>query len=689
MTLRTYLGVLVVYFVVLLSEICTAEPLHCGGRDCDAHHDSCQLQHNSHFHCADRKHCHGVCHENMSPEERQVCCCHTQHCIDTFLSHVLPVNPFANLGAGITCGPDICSTAEEPFCVIHHGGFECDHHCDEHHMCEPTPPMHNGNVADCCCKDQACVDFITSNYHVEMAGVKCPDCPNVQHNECHGDLHHRCPPHELCKVKTNDMGILSTNCQRNDDCLREQLAGVFGPDANDQFCCATQTCILNAKRQALGITTTATTVVPTPAQTNAQMASTQPLPTATPLPTTTAKPLHCPVCTDAFTGDCPRNALCASDEGCLLVVTAGKLQTGCKEISDCKYHERIGDSVCCTDKNCTDNAFKQMNDMAFTCPTCEHTQDPQSCMNTQGKCSYLSKGCMITHSQSGLSSGCNTHKTHCQRAEDLNSVLCNVHPIPFAYSPGLQCSFCCHKNDSTCVLDALGIHDVTPPPTSDPAAGTSALCADHEDASFSCKTYDTQFGLCSSSSPLMVQLVNTKCRKTCGQCPAAVTVAITTGSPIQCVDKVGTCSGMASFLCTSTDPSSQTYANENCAKTCNLCVTIPTTTVIPCVDVDSTCAGMASFLCSSTDPVSQAYAKSHCAKTCNQCTTAQSPTTTLVPVQCVDHDLNNNCVTMANALCTSQEPHVKNFAIATCAKTCNLCTEYNQHLAGLTLPLLG
>ncbi|XP_033725225.1 mucin-5AC-like [Pecten maximus] len=118
-------------------------------------------------------------------------------------------------------------------------------------------------------------------------------------------------------------------------------------------------------------------------------------------------------------------------------------------------------------------------------------------------------------------------------------------------------------------------------------------------------------------------------------------------------------------------------------------ITTAAPTVPPCVDKDSTCPGLASFLCSSKEPVSQAYAKESCAKTCNLClaTTATTPPRPSVP--CEDHALNNICASMTNVLCTSQDAHTKNYAIANCAKTCNLCTEYFQQLSASALPLLG
>ncbi|XP_033725189.1 uncharacterized protein LOC117315150 [Pecten maximus] len=663
----TCLGVLAFQVVVLLSQTYTVESqLQCGNKHCDSHHDSCQLHNTNHWHCADTKHCRSICDPHHDDHENHECCCHTQDCIDNFNHHHAPVtmDPFANLGVQLVCGADICSTPEEPFCVLHHQAFECDHHCDEHHMCRQEHLDPHGNLPDCCCKTQACIDFVNSTYHVKLSGVKCPDCPNVQHNDCHGDPHHRCTPHELCKAIVDSNGIVSTRCEKKVDCLREQMGNVFTSSDRKQVCCDTQTCLNQAHNAMSATTTAAPTSAATPASSPAASLTTN-------MPTTTATPFYCPVCTDAFNGNCSQNAICAPNEGCMLLVNAGKLQTGCIELTDCKYHERIGDSVCCTDKNCTDHAFKRMTSASFTCPTCQSAQDPLSCMNLQQKCSYLSKGCMVTHSQSGLSSGCSTHTKHCEVAEAANSLLCHVHPIPFSYSPGLQCSFCCHNNDSTCMIDALGIHDVTPAPT----AGTSG-CVDHDDATFSCTDYDRLYGMCSSTDPMMMHLVDTKCRKTCGKCPV---------SAFQCVDKIGTCAGMASFLCSSTDPSSQTYARENCAKTCNLCVTATTTTAAPCVDTDNTCSGMASFLCLSADPVSQEYAKEHCAKTCNLCGASSTPS----PTECVDHDLNSNCQTLANSLCTSQDSHVRNFAIASCAKTCNLCTEYIQHLAGLTVPAMG
>ncbi|XP_060070114.1 uncharacterized protein LOC132550113 [Ylistrum balloti] len=557
------------------------------------------------------------------------------------------------LGGGIECGADICNTHEEPHCVLHHQTFKCDHHCDEHHLCDNEVPDPHGDIPDCCCKDQACVDFVKSTTNTHLEGVKCPDCPDVQKNQCHGDLHHRCAPDEMCEVITNGNGIASTRCQHEPDCIREQHLGTL-TDPRSKFCCRTQTCINSVFQNPMGTTTTMTAS----STTNKFISTT--------VPPSTAKPLYCPVCSDAFTGNCTQSA-CASNEGCMLTVTHGQLRTGCEEITNCQYHERIGDAVCCTDKNCTDIAFQKMLSSSFTCPICINAQDPHACMRMQGKCSYLSKGCMITHSQGGISSGCNAHSKHCEIAQAANSPLCNVNPIPFTYSPGLQCSFCCHNNDSTCILNAFGVHDVTPSPTTGISGKSFSSCVDHEDSTFSCKDFDKTYNMCSSAVPFMVHLVGTKCQKTCGRCPGS-------GPLLQCEDKVSACPVMASSLCSLTDPASQQYANENCAKTCNLCAATAMTTPVPCVDKDNNCAGMAGFLCPSTDSQSLDYAKEHCAKTCNHCATS-SPLPT-VSAQCIDHDLYNNCATLGNQLCNSQEIHVKNFAIASCAKTCNLCTEY-------------
>ncbi|XP_069121440.1 uncharacterized protein [Argopecten irradians] len=666
-------GALVLYCFVFLVNNVQSQPLHCGKKQCDNHHDSCQYVNNDHWHCVGANHCGSDCDLHHLVHE---CCCHTQNCLDSINHHQeqhTTQDPFATLGVQMVCGPDICNTREEPYCVLKHHQFHCDHHCDQAHLCQNQHPDPGGNFPDCCCTDQACVDHVLNTTHVEIHGIRCPDCPNVQNNECHGDPHHRCSPHEMCKAIVDKNGVKSTHCQQINGCLLEQIGSIFSSSTEKRVCCDTQLCLYNAAYSMNSTTTTAPSTTAAPAVSH-----------ATTLPTTTPTPLYCPNCGDAFTGNCTQNSKCASNEGCMLLVNNGKLQTGCVEINDCQYHERIGDSVCCTDKNCTDRAFQLMKSTSFFCPSCVNTKDPASCMNMQTKCSYLSKGCMVTQSQLGVSSGCSIQSKHCATAEAANSPLCHAHPIPFSFSPGLQCSFCCHNNDSTCIVDALGVHDVTPAPThgtgqsatptSTTVTGNTGSCVDHDDASFSCQDYNTHYQMCSSTDPMMKHLVDTKCQKTCGKCPAAL-----------CEDKIGTCAGMASFLCAATDPTEQEYAQKNCAKTCNHCPTVAAPAVSACADNDTRCTGMAAFICTTTDPISHTFAKEHCAKTCNLCST----TVTKPPAQCVDHDVNNNCLALASQICTSQDTHVKNFAIATCAKTCNLCTEYTQHLQGLTIPLLG
>ncbi|XP_033725198.1 uncharacterized protein LOC117315159 [Pecten maximus] len=508
----------------------------------------------------------------------------------------------------ITCLDKYCDDHRST-CRIHidgdhiHGDCEEPEHCDHHPQCNPA--HHHDH--ECCCKTTQCVtDFV--------AGANTPDTLNCLQVQCDA-RHQTCVIVNRHGPNTNINGRCEER-HRCDDWYWFCVDDHGHVDHHHHECCCTDQQCVSA---ALGLTNTTTSATKAPAtvppKPNTATPAHTPVPTtASPVvqtnaPTTqptTPIPLYCPVCADDFTADCQSNSMCKANEGCMLQVVAGKLKTGCAEINDCEFHERIGNSICCKDKNCTDVAFRDMHTMSYTCPTCQHSSDPRACMNTQGKCSYLSKGCMITHNSAGISSGCNTHAKACQNAEASNSVLCNVLPIPFAFQPGLQCSFCCHRNESTCIMDALGIHDVstTQPPTVAHTAGTTAsTCFDIEDSTFNCKSFDSTYQLCSHTSGLMAHLAVTKCRKTCGICGGSGGVGATVP------------------------------------------VTLATTTKA-----------------------------------------ATSQTTTTPKLHCIDHDINNNCVLMSSVLCATQNTHGRNYAIANCAKTCNLCKEYFQHLSGLTIP---
>ncbi|XP_021376144.1 uncharacterized protein LOC110464959 isoform X2 [Mizuhopecten yessoensis] len=521
--------------------------------------------------------------------------------------HHHPGHPDPQQAGHIFCVDRYCDDHKSS-CIMQVDGPHIHGHCAEPPHCDHlqtcTGTMHNG---ECCCRTPDCV----TNY---LAAIHTPHQPNVLN--CFGS--HCNSDHQGCVVSHRPGGSISGWCEDHHHCDNEYWGCIEGNGHlthHHECCCRDSQCIATLNNAYFPtkapITNAPVTQAPvTQAPTTAAHAT---VPVTTKAPTvqiTTPTPLYCPVCADDFTADCQRNAMCKANEGCMLQVIAGKLQTGCAEINDCEYHERVGDSICCKDKNCTDYAFRNMHSMSYTCPTCQNTQNPNSCLAHQGKCSYRSKGCMITHNNGGISSGCNSHPTACHMAETTNSVLCNVHPIPFAFQPALQCSFCCHRNASTCILDALGAHDVsTPPPTLGHTAGTTAAsCFDIEDATFNCKSFDATYNLCVHSSGLMAQLATTKCRKTCGICGGSGGVVGGSGAAGPTVG-----------------------------------VTVRTTTP-----------------------------------------GATFPTTTQFP--CIDHDINNNCALMSSVLCLSQNNHARNYAIANCAKTCNLCKEYHQHLSGLTVP---
>ncbi|XP_069121435.1 uncharacterized protein [Argopecten irradians] len=519
-------------------------------------------------------------------------------------------------------------TCVDKHCDDHHS--TCRMHLDPNHMhgectepdhCDRMPACNETNHHDheCCCKTTQCVTDLLAASHIQMDTV---DCLGAM---C--DL-----KHQTCVFETRDHHARQGWCEDRHKCDHEYwlCADRHGHLTNHhECCCLDKNCITTV----LGITTTAAPVPTTARQhhTHHSHAPTTALPHHTNAPTTgvpvvhtnaptvrtsTSAPLYCPVCTDDFIADCQSNTMCKGTEGCLLQITAGKLKTGCAEIHDCEYHERIGDGICCKDKNCTDVAFRNMHTLSYTCPSCQQASDPKACLASQTKCSYLSKGCMITSNMGGVSSGCNTHAKACQTAEASNSVLCNVNPIPFAFQPNLQCSFCCHRNESTCLLDALGIHDATTilPPTAAHTAGTTASsCHNIEDATFNCTEFDQTFQLCSHTSGLMAHLSVTKCRKTCGLCGAA-----------------------------------------------------PGATA-PSVGV------------SSAGPVTAA--------TTTKSVTAQ--TTKAAQFPCIDHDINNNCAMMSSVLCATQNTHGKNYAIANCAKTCNLCKEYFRKYKSVEVCLFG
>ncbi|OWF39476.1 hypothetical protein KP79_PYT03690 [Mizuhopecten yessoensis] len=373
---------------------------------------------------------------------------------------------------------------------------------------------------------------------------------------------------------------------------------------------------------------------------------------------TTATPnvLHCPTCTDDFVADCQQNAECTADEACMLQVTEGQLQTGCVEITDCEYNARIGTSICCKDKNCTDNAFRNFHDFIFTCPTCQNTPDPKSCMDTQWKCAYMNKGCMISLTTRGFTSGCNTNGTDCHQAQAANSALCNINPIPFGFNPDLQCSFCCHQNENTCIVNALGIHEITTPPEVTGSAVGSA-CFDIDDDTFNCKMFNTTYDLCAQTSGLLGHLVVTKCRKTCGVCTDG---SLTTEGVSVATTGISVTNEGVSVAMTTTSGSVTTESVSVAMTTTNDSLTTEGVNVtMPTTSGSVTTEGVAMTTVSSPQPTT--------------------------PMPCIDHDVNNNCDLMRDVLCHANDPHIMNYAVATCAETCDLCAEYLQHLSGLVV----
>ncbi|XP_060070115.1 uncharacterized protein LOC132550114 [Ylistrum balloti] len=549
----------------------------CLGEHCDDHKSACTIH-------VDREHAHGKCEEpehcdhhpmctNGTVSHNYQCCCKTTDCITNFM-------------AGMNTTPS--AHPDDIDCLGHHCHQACTIHVDREHAhgkCEEpevAKPWKRHSISKS--SNERLQKRLAVSYYY-FSTVTITQCVLTEQSPT------------IINVVVRLQIASPTSWQH---CQNEFWGCVdhHGNLANHHECCCMDKNCVDTVLAATMTTTTSTTNAPATTVPATKVPTTK-VPTIKPLATTnvptvqttTDIPLYCPVCADDFKADCQSNSRCKANEGCMLQVIGGKLKTGCVEISDCQYHERIGDSICCEDKNCTDVAFRNMHTMAYTCPSCQNSADPKSCLATQGKCSYLSKGCMITQTRAGISSGCNTHSKACQLAAASNSVLCNVHPIPFAFQPGLQCNFCCHRNESTCILDALGIHDVsTVPPTLAHTAGTTApTCFDIEDPTFNCKSFDTTYHLCAQTSGLMAQLAVTKCRKTCG-----------------------ICGGIHAIF----------------------------------------------------------FMK----------TKANSVLNTTTPLPCIDHDINNNCVIMSSVLCASQNTHAKNYAIANCAKTCNLCKEYHLDL---------
>ncbi|VDI48209.1 Hypothetical predicted protein [Mytilus galloprovincialis] len=122
--------------------------------------------------------------------------------------------------------------------------------------------------------------------------------------------------------------------------------------------------------------------------------------------------------------------------------------------------------------------------------------------------------------------------------------------------------------------------------------------------------------------------------------------------------------------------------------------TVPTVTtsttqapvVTSCVDNEDTTFNCKTYqdnyaMCQATTGTLKTIASNRCQKYCGLCgsnTAPPAPSTTASTAQttCIDHEVKCSDQAYINIICSSSHQATKDYAIAICPKSCNLCTEH-------------
>lgn len=385
---------------------------------------------------------------------------------------------------------------------------------------------------------------------------------------------------------------------------------------------------------------------------------------------------------------------CHPDQFCLIQTHGQNGKSKCANAHECDHAKAEATkhpdqtAVCCADDNCTLAEIQPYTSgMPHTllCKTC-HDLLTNQCEGDH-MCHH-EEVCMINHIEQRV-------ETRCQKKPECEHRLHDIAHDPNAMTVCCETSHCAHFAFQSAQFIYIGTISSAPGASTAATSSNSMVsssvapvvsggCSDIEDSTFLCANYIRDFDICNQVTGTGATLASTRCKMSCGLCSVTSTTPTCTDnedSSFQCANYIRDFD-----ICHQTSGVGFTLATTRCQKSCGLCsassllLTQPSTQIL-----QSTTSTQAPTINLAAVAGTATQAQPGVTPTANLTTTAAG---TNPP--CVDHDVKNSCTAYSFYFCGATSGAARDFAVANCAKSCNLCNEYFAFLKNSQpVPVVG